>query len=433
VVSRVDAIGMGSIENCRLGRGGLRFSDGGEEFRICLWPELRAERRDFDPHYDCWEECEPEQRLVVPAKRIRVIKRDHEQLEFDFRDERRPAQATIQAEALAAFRAAIPPRVARAVEPLHWRQWSLLAACQKAPQMVDLIRSNPVLASLWLLLEPHEFQTAEELASVAQTSQRALLEEMGIEGRASTVRMLRKVPPATFDQSTAEVLMRLMRSDQRMARLQQVPRLGRGLLAMVDRPVLLQLCAPSLLLEMASSEDELSNIQTVQALGSYANFCWQLRKSPRQGLASVQEVHARRKRELFAVADQISMFGRESLAQLADRPRPPWKSEEPYSEPPLELGKEIEPIRTAAELEREGHELENCLARERTRAQYDASVRTGRFYFYRVLVPERCTLMLVRHRAGWWKRDTLLGHQNRNPHRRTRRMVSARIAASHGG
>ena len=63
--------------------------------------------------------------------------------------------------------------------------------------------------------------------------------------------------------------------------------------------------------------------------------------------------------------------------------------------PPLPGTPEIEPIETVSEILREADTQENCVA-----SKIDA-VLGGSYYLYRMHVPERATLALVRDEGGW--------------------------------
>ena len=88
---------------------------------------------------------------------------------------------------------------------------------------------------------------------------------------------------------------------------------------------------------------------------------------------------------------------RRDIAALAEKTLP----EAPYPGTPT-----IVPLRTVADLAREGEEQANCVVDEL------GAVRRGDVAVYRILDPERATLSLHRTARGW-NVGQLLGHANR--------------------
>ncbi len=81
------------------------------------------------------------------------------------------------------------------------------------------------------------------------------------------------------------------------------------------------------------------------------------------------------------------------------------------------------PITSLDELRHEGHEQQNCVG------IYYARVLSGEFYAYRVLRPERATLMLIYCDDGCWLRDQLETRGNTRVQPATAAHVDAWLSA----
>jgi len=74
-------------------------------------------------------------------------------------------------------------------------------------------------------------------------------------------------------------------------------------------------------------------------------------------------------------------------------------------------------ITSEAELDKEGRAQNNCVG------GYAFVVKTGGYYVYRVLKPQRATLAIIRGPDGCWRRGDLKLHANAAPHPSTARHV----------
>ena len=78
----------------------------------------------------------------------------------------------------------------------------------------------------------------------------------------------------------------------------------------------------------------------------------------------------------------------------------------PFPPPPLPGTASIVPLTTAKDLKEQGRRQSNCVG------SYEAAVRSGACYIYRVLRPESATLSITNSAYGWHI-HALLGHANR--------------------
>ena len=105
----------------------------------------------------------------------------------------------------------------------------------------------------------------------------------------------------------------------------------------------------------------------------------------------------------------------QAVARLHDRAvaefnRPPKLRQtnptKPFPPPPLSGTASIVPLTTPKDLKEEGRQQNNCVG------SYEAAVRCGAYYIYRVRRPERATLSITNSAYGWHI-HALLAHANR--------------------
>lgn len=89
-----------------------------------------------------------------------------------------------------------------------------------------------------------------------------------------------------------------------------------------------------------------------------------------------------------------------------------------FPAPPIPGNTEIQPIRSVEELNREGREVGHCIG-----SQY-ASMAHGESYAYRILYPERATVLLTRHQGRWWVQEAR-GLQDKSVSRTTAMAIHA--------
>ncbi len=94
-----------------------------------------------------------------------------------------------------------------------------------------------------------------------------------------------------------------------------------------------------------------------------------------------------------------------------------------FAPPPIPGTEDIVPITSLDELRHEGHEQQNCVG------IYYARVLSGEFYAYRVLRPERATLMLIYCDDGCWLRNQLETRGNTRVQPATAAHVDAWLSA----
>jgi hypothetical protein len=95
----------------------------------------------------------------------------------------------------------------------------------------------------------------------------------------------------------------------------------------------------------------------------------------------------------------------------------------PFPPPPLPGTKEIVPITSIMALRAEGKEQYNCVG------SYGWRILQGNAYFYRVMKPQRSTLLIIRLADGNWYRSEFKGTNNVAVGRATIRVVDAWLAA----
>lgn len=80
---------------------------------------------------------------------------------------------------------------------------------------------------------------------------------------------------------------------------------------------------------------------------------------------------------------------------------------EAFPKPPIAGSETIIPLRTGMALLQEGQQQHNCVG------GYHDRVRSGKYYIYQVLQPERATLSIVKESSGEWTIGELLSACNK--------------------
>jgi len=109
------------------------------------------------------------------------------------------------------------------------------------------------------------------------------------------------------------------------------------------------------------------------------------------------------------------------LSMLLDRWHQRLSGTKAFPEPPIPGNAILQPILTPADLEREGRDMQHCVA------NYANEVWSRRSYFYRWLGGERATVQLDLRADGHWALVQVLGSGNRVIAQQTWRMIEAML------
>ena len=375
----------------------LWITDAHSAMWLRAWPNPEAREKT---RRDVWASIQPQFRLVMPELLPNDAVRDleHRRLACDSVEGLDPQAAANKQAAYASLRQTLLPEHARLIEPFTGYQWNLLLLLQERPAFIDLLRSNPVLA--WCVANNDLFRKLSDDPPVFQVrwhvhkKQRELLDWLGFPGGEKLVKLFKKFSPALAMPRPMELLqMALKEQSPSIQSLAHLPRINFGALYLATDRRLRDAVTPGLLAEVAATPEEETDSATAGLLTDALNMLKQLnpnyRCEPLVSIQAVAQLHDR----------AIAEFNKPpQLRQVNPTlPLPP---------PPLPGTASIVPLTTLRDLREEGKQQHNCVG------SYEAAVRSGACYIYRVLRPTRATLSITTSVYGW-RVQSLLGHANR--------------------
>lgn len=305
------------------------------------------------------------------------------------------------------------------------RRWPVLAALSPAdrkgiPALLardawvgELAADNPLLFFLLLRARIERKQPPSWVKEMARLRRRSLMTELGYEGSDSSERFLRRCRFTRLDVLEQLALRALVaRPLPDWARHWRRPHL--------DLLTTLQyLSWPHAAQAMNVIEYDAALTSDMRSQGivpdvseeDYASPAVCLIKSLRRIeqliYENVEKSGRPRVRRQWARCDTYAGL-REFHDRLSDRCRDEWVNEirsavQGYTWPaaPFAGNDAIQPIVTVAMLIEEGRRMHHCIP------SYVEEIIKGELYAYRVLSPQRATLMLVRGSDGQWKRDDI--------------------------
>jgi hypothetical protein len=324
--------------------------------------------------------------------------------------------------------------------------WPLLGFALAGPECLELAESHLPLAALvantarvdarYRASLPAD-ERAAFLRAIARRPRRAILAALDFPATESMVRLLGKVPPGRVNLESLRLLRDLRLAPHAAQALRHLPRFGSGLVPIAVRRKLWPHVGPQLLREAAEADEEgqvffrlRDTVDMAESLGRVAEIGVVPTAAALETLHERlrQEIEARPQRNLRETARREAALAREAAARpprLTLAPPLPPADPPPPPEPPRALVPDppppppgFVPLRTSADLRKEGREMSNCVG------SYWGRVQRGQYAVYRVLEPERATLGLRfnRARGAWWI-DQLKGPANQPVRPETRLYV----------
>lgn len=291
------------------------------------------------------------------------------------------------------------------------RRFHLLRMFAFDEHLVELAGSNPGLT--FALSAAWRFRYARDAgtdrvgwqpmipAGISGWKRRNIAAWLGFPDTGAAVRILKRIEPQALTvQALLGLRKRMMAGGKALSPLR---RLDAATLRVLADPRLEALASPRLLSELGS------------VCGGSCRLCGQV--CPVQVLAGMKGLSRAlgdvKPRRPFSSLAQLEREYRALVERLRERD---WrgKTNAPSREfppPPFPGNSAIEPIRTETGLYAEGLAMGNCLP------DYRFEARSGRRSFYRVLAPERATLMVERSGADWrgpWVPGDIRGADNKH-------------------
>jgi hypothetical protein len=352
-------------------RPGVSFKDGKiyvfiSKYRVVVargWPHVRAWTRTTKTQ---WSACRglADQHVMGLLDRKFVPQGDPVA----------SARQQREREAVDAYFASFPPDLLAALRRFRERRWHLASMAARCAGATDLIRSNPAMAvalSSWWIFRPGASRANEMRAIRTRVNrpQREIAEWLGFGGDESARRIMAKMTPFNCSIHRLLHLRNALEHPVMKSRLAHAPELRKTVLLIGCRAELVSLVSPTLLADPAvrGAERPYKVVEDLLAL----------------------------RRALLSGAVRLPDKGVQSLAQLRRLlakvvlPITPvvTKGEEPF----------VVPLATPQEIQNEGLAMRTCLA---TTSAYAELLQHGRAQYFRMLTPERGTVMVTLRRTG---------------------------------
>ncbi|NNE92469.1 MAG: hypothetical protein HKN23_12545 [Verrucomicrobiales bacterium] len=411
---------------------GFSFSDGklrifGEDSVMVItgWPEPTAVRRTS--RRQLWQHFVPDFRLVRPYRPSRKKSQDQggeesqpaaDQLAFGFFDEaisQKPLSLLPiekqRRKAFDGFRFSLPKPIAAALEPFRSHQWLLLLLLRYDESAVDLVKQNPALAFLLAQKMNGDAGLIRSL-ECGSMRQRDLLKSLDLPSSPSAVKLFRKIKPGAINGENWESIVATVRTelDRPKPRLVHLPVINSGVLEILNHPQAADAASQNLLEEVANDKSENYRARIVHLISNTLRMSAEMNPHHRLGLFQsirrLREIHDR------ITEDYHRRVQRLKYVSNFDSSR--------FKNPPVEgISGKIEPITSPEGLVDEGESQGNCVA------SYVSRVEQGDTFIYRVLIPERCTLSIVRAPDGQWRIGQLESKFNTDARSETEEFVEA--------
>ena len=311
--------------------------------------------------------------------------------------------------AMDAFLDCIEARHKRLLAQLQHHSWAVYAALCRAPGMEELLADNVGLAvalSNHALLAPRPvrwpMRTIRRL--LKRKRRRDIAAALGWPNRQAAVKILARLTPEAASVGHLCALRQLAHDPRWCQRLSHLPHISRDIVRLLGDPATRERCEMSFLLELAAGEGcmELSGL----AMATLARFAAAERPVPQ--LRGVEQLMG-----LVNEADALASAGRQRLGR--------------FGPPPLAGTRDIIPICSSVELDREARAQKNCLAGQPI---YETGIGERKLWVYRIMAPQRCTLSIERDGPyEAWTISELHTRRNGEPTSQTREMVEEWLEA----
>lgn len=315
------------------------------------------------------------------------------------------------------WRKNIPEDVLKALQKYNIQLLpQLIPVAQLDPEkFVDWANFCPALIVLALQEGRHRGEVDDEkVFRLMHFGWRTVLIERGWPPNRSTIRILQKIKPVCeTDLLLGQLRMHVLNSQK----LRLIRHLRKIDAAIVDTLHLEDEILSVRLLELASKRSGLIHAHSLRELcEQIMHFRRQVRRFPMWPYR-----HGQLSEETLYHAEQLIMM-HQSMKSLS--------CEIQFPKPPFEAFKssrfEVRPIRTPNELYQEGLSMRNCLP------GYAARIASGSHCAYRVIRPERATLLLFKNQKRWVP-SQIKAIANSNPKASTVKLVQAWLGESFPG
>ncbi len=364
---------------------------------IASWPRLQAWRR-FAGH-SSWHGFHPiiniNKKKVEPWKHDPFNKCD---ILWIVEDETFTKTRKKFRKDISQFFVAIPPKPKKLVKRYNYMHWQLLNAYLRAPSIRDLFISNPALAfclanfRFFNQMTTHPYRTIE---SRARKKQKAILHYLGFPQTQTWTKIFKKIAFCALKPSILVSLRNLLQkqknfSNNRMTKLfQHCQTINLPLLNCLvgtdhfpphincffdtnNSPILHK---NSFYLEIGSDTWEKNNLDPQMLIAENAFMLERLGKKHTYCYRSIEHLNSIHQELIWETNRQV--MKKSTSIELTFPP------------PPIQGNQNIIPITSPQELGHEGCEQNHCVG------IYAPMIARGFGYVYRILAPERATLLIA--------------------------------------
>lgn len=291
--------------------------------------------------------------------------------------------------------AIIPEGFRERISRFQERQWHILSMLARCPESSDLIDSNPALAfalaSCWCFRKGVVSSSMRAIRRLLPKQQRIISGYLDFPASESTCKILRKVPPASFN---IEVLLRLrwaLNTGHQITLLNHIPRLNAAIIALLT-------CKSAAFLttafyhELSDYADRrfvpLLYCKVMDIIRMSRDICRELPKRI-DCMEQLVDVHDE-------VLKDYTVARHSDLLRLTFPP------------PPLPGNSDVIPITTPKQLLEEGRDQHNCVS------SYGLRIANGVDYIYRIESSTRATIQVHRDPGAiYWQLGEVAGPMNR--------------------
>ncbi len=280
------------------------------------------------------------------------------------------------------FLGVIPASVLETVSKFPDQHFTLLRCISRCPDIMELLETNPLLGymvatkKLWLPIAA----TPDGLDTVLRLPRRQILERLGFETPSNAmVRVIGRVPHSACTPAIVHALRITLRNPETIKRMSFLPRVNAGVAEIAACPLTLSMTSNGFLEHVGNNQEEDRQALTKRHIETYAKL------RGRYGDRHERRVF-KKPSEFHAACSTYCYFLHTEEIQECDLPFP---------DPPLPDTPEIRAIRTPGDVEEEGNRQRNCVI------GFLRVLAAGDAFLYRVLEPERATLLIEKHHGRW--------------------------------
>ena len=274
----------------------------------------------------------------------------------------------------------IPAEIRKLLVPFKNNQWPMLRfLAKKGVAGRALTITNPALA--YALAQAFHDSTDMDKLRLSKMKQREILGYLGFPPTNATKRIFQKIIPGAISASALIKLKRILGDREKQKILSHLSRINAGVIHVISDPGYSAMVSPNFYRDLAKCK----NNDFAPAIIARLNEMKALSEKLEGGDKPLKPFRSMKKLDDFP-AVLMPEFKKANLKY----------SEVTFPPPPLPGNDAIVPLTDVVSIVREGRIQKNCVGKYIKDVVKDRSC-----YFYKVVKPERCTLLLVNVSETW--------------------------------